>query len=145
MPEPRSLEPGAFVRAPGTWFLVRPGSLVHWSRADGGEKGPSSNERTKDEGRTRHQAPGHRGRERYTDQKSALVLALPVLLLVPRLRLLSYWAAGVWGVAVALAIALLVGWGEISPIFAAWMGTLGAVAGVTSAMAARLLLRSQTR
>lgn len=47
---------------------------------------------------------------------TALILVLPVLLAIPRVRLLPFWAAALWGLAIALLIAL----------------------------AARLLLRSQT-
>ena len=73
-----------------------------------------------------------------------LVLVLPVLLLVPRLRQLPWWAAAAWGAAVAFLVTMLiVGPTMVTRLTGTAMAALGAASGLTYSIAARVLMAKQ--
>ena len=75
-------------------------------------------------------------------------VVLPVLMLAPSLRRLPYWLAASWGAGIAILCFLYV---RRTSVFSGPIGALllptsvGAVAGVTYAIAARVLMRFQRR
>jgi hypothetical protein len=75
---------------------------------------------------------------------AGLVLVLPFLILLPRLRLVAHWIAALWGAGVAVGFSLLlVGPRFLSVPTGAALAALGAASGATYSLAARALMRRQ--
>ena len=72
-----------------------------------------------------------------------LCLVLPVLLLIPRLRMLPWWAAATWAAALAVLVSLLFVGPSLLSRRGVSMAILGAASGLTYALAARALLYKQ--
>ena len=73
-------------------------------------------------------------------------VVLPALMLVPSFRRLPYWLGASWGAGIAVLSVWVVMRTRVGPIgFLLLPASIGAVAGLTYAIAARVLMRFQRR